>query len=353
MSDDRYLWDKTGEPDEETLALERALARHRWRGDAPPPAWVEGMRGEDFDGRRRPARRPARAFALLAVAALLLVAAALGIRQAVREAPRADAPNGGAAGAAPYRVVALAGRPTVEGGSVGADGATFGLSPGQRLACDADARAELEVGDIGRVSLGPSSSLRVEAAGAAERAAGAEHVLFLERGTMTASIFAAPRVFQVGTPSGIAVDLGCVYTAVVADDGATWLCVDSGLVSFEAAARRVTVPAGASTRAWPVRGPGTPVWDAKPDAWREAVERLDERERYDESDLALVLATDDAQDSLTLWHLFAHPSRELRARVYDRLAALAPPPAGVTREACVARDADVLERWKDELGWGW
>ena len=39
---------------------------------------------------------------------------------------------------------------------------------------------------------------------------------------------------------------------------------------------------------------------------------------------------------MTLWHLLTRGTPEERARVYDRLAALAPPPEGVTREQILA-----------------
>ena len=39
---------------------------------------------------------------------------------------------------------------------------------------------------------------------------------------------------------------------------------------------------------------------------------------------------------MTLWHLLTRGSPEERARVYDRLAALVPPPQDVTRELILA-----------------
>ena len=39
-----------------------------------------------------------------------------------------------------------------------------------------------------------------------------------------------------------------------------------------------------------------------------------------------------------MWHLLTRGSLEERGRVYDRLAALAPPPDGVTRELVLAGD---------------
>ena len=57
-------------------------------------------------------------------------------------------------------------------------------------------------------------------------------------------------------------------------------------------------------------------------------------------------------DALTLWHLLSRVSDEDRPRVCDRLAALAPPPAGVTREGILRLDRQMLDAWWNSLGYG-
>jgi hypothetical protein len=42
-----------------------------------------------------------------------------------------------------------------------------------------------------------------------------------------------------------------------------------------------------------------------------------------------------------------------RVRVYDRLALLAPPPAGVTREGVLQLDEQMLQLWKGQLENNW
>jgi hypothetical protein len=329
MNDD-YLWDRQGEPDRDVTALESELARHRWSGRLPQEPL--------------PARAPRRAFRPLALAAglaALALTAAWWLRErepAARPAPLADGPV--------YRAEALS----------GALAATE-LRAGDRLVTDAGTRARVEIADLGSLVVEPGSTLRVERPSSA-LAADADHLLYLERGALTASIFAAPRLFQLGTPSGLAVDLGCVYTAEVEEDGITLLSVITGQVAFETPERRVTVPQGASTRAVPGRGPDTPVWDESPAAWRHAVAHLDEAVAAGvalDEPLADVLATDRADDSLTLWHLLSWAAlpRPERAAVADRLAALVPPPDAAPREACLALDAGALDAWRDVLGWNW
>ncbi|HZM01065.1 MAG TPA: hypothetical protein VFD43_12525, partial [Planctomycetota bacterium] len=236
------------------------------------------------------------------------------------------------------------------------------------LVTQADARVELRVGPIGSVTVEPDTRLRIEdpsgaGAGAGTSASDGEYLLWLERGSISASIFAAPRLFQLGTPSGIAVDMGCAYTASVDEAGITRLAVTLGQVSFETAQRKVLVPSGASVRAWPGRGPGTPVWDDAAPGFRVAVEWLDEAlasgqwtelVNGPQDGTAAVLMTQRSQDSLSLWHLLdSDADLRLREPVYERLAALAPPPEGVTREGCLARDGEQLLAWRDALGWAW
>lgn len=336
MNDDRdeYLWERHGAPDPEVVALEGELARHRWSGTLPQVALPPAARTP------RTAWRPAAAASLAAAA---LFAVSLWWWSRADEAHVAPAHY--LAESPVYRAEALAG--ALSSGE---------LRAGDRLVTDAGTRARLEVGDIGSLVVESDSVLRIERPGPA-LAADAEHLLWLERGAVTASIFAAPRLFQLGTPAGLAVDLGCVYTARVQDDGTTRLAVVSGQVAFEAEQRRVTVPSGASTVARPGRGPQTPAWDDAPETWRDAVERLDAQLAAGATPGALdeVLATGREQDGLTLWHLLAWEAvpEPARARVHDRLAQLAPPPADVSRAACLALDEDALEAWRAALGWSW
>lgn len=321
------LWDPA-QPDAEIEALERALAPHRFDPRAHP------LSDERLGTRARPRRT------LFALAATVLVA--LGF-VAWRAARSSDAP----AIESPYRLHALAGEPRIEGGGAGASA----LRPGEALVLDADSRAELRVAGVGTVEIEPGSRLRIGEP--ADGAAGARYLLHLEEGAVSASIFAAPRLFQLGTPAGIAVDLGCEYTARVDGHGATRLSVTLGLVSFETQGREVIVPSGASTVAEPGARPGTPLWDDAPDAVREALARLDAGGAFDERDLERVLATEDERDSLTLWHLLDDPREAVRAQSFDRLRALVPPPDGVTREGVLAGDAEMRRAWRRRTSWSW
>jgi hypothetical protein len=66
--------------------------------------------------------------------------------------------------------------------------------------------------------------------------------------------------------------------------------------------------------------------------------------------LETVLTLARPKDAFTLWHLLARGTPAERARVYDRLASLVPPPPGVTREAVLRGDRRALDMWWDALG---
>jgi hypothetical protein len=313
---DQYLWDKSGPEDAEVARLERALGSQRWSGQVPQRApvtlrrrwiWIAGL-------------------AALALAVLTFAFV------------RRDWGTS-------YRFDALDGSPVVEGQS----SAARTLRSGDVLSTDAKSRARLEVADLGNVVLEPGTRVRIE--GPEHGAGGAEHMLALERGTIVATIFAAPRAFQVGTPAGIAVDLGCIYRTTVEDDGATRLAVVSGQVSFEALERRSIVPAGAWCRARPGAGPGPAFRDDAPAALVEAVERLEGGSELGIVDA--VLAAARPADALTLWHLLEHPSAEVRKSVYEALAALHPPAPEIDQRALVAGDRAALDLWRRTMPWSW
>jgi len=221
------------------------------------------------------------------------------------------------------------------------------LAVGEMLETDDESRARISVGEIGHVEVDPNTRIRLVNSRANDQR------LALERGTMYATISAPPRLFAVETPSATAVDLGCAYTLEVDESGAGFLHVTYGWVAFEVKGRESFVPRGAKCVTRPGRGPGTPYYEDVSERFEEALTRLDfETLSAAEHSAALevILAESRKQDGLTLWHLLTRTSGEERARVYDRMAALVPPPEGITREGVLGEDRRMLDRWWDELG---
>jgi hypothetical protein len=338
MSDD-YLFDPKAPADPEVQKLEQALARFRRSGDPAPIAPLL---------QRRRQRLVHLVTALtLAAAAALLVTLDLGLFKDERDLAPSDVALQDVEGSVRVNDAAHAAP------SVGADDERP-LRPGDRVVCDAGGRARVKVGDIGWLTLEENTRLRV--AEGREEEDGA-YRLDLERGTVSALIFAAPRLFWLGTPSGIAVDLGCVYKTTVDDEGHATLAVTRGRVSFESDGRRVYVPAGAFCRAWPAFGPGTPAWEDASEALRSAVIRHDEARMRGDAEAARraieeILETDAARDSLTLWHLLdprGDPEPELRAKILEKLLTLCPPPDDAPRDKVLAGDKSALTSWREKI----
>lgn len=328
-------------PGDETLArLESALRPHEWQ---PRPLVLpdDSASGDECG----PASSAGRGLPWALAAALLLMAVL--------------AVSSGRAVETSYPLVTLFGVPRVES-STGAprgplrDG--LRLHAGERIVCDDDSAARLLVPGAGQVELGPGTRLL------ALPSEGDGWRLALERGQLSASIFAAPGLFAVGTPAGLALDLGCVYTARVADDGSTELTVRGGLVSFEGVGRTVFVPEGAVLFARPGERPGTPRWlndNGKRVAMLREVDRwaaLPEPASLSADQhklLSALLVGDSPRDGLSPWHLLDHPWRAVRQAACEHLTDLFPPPAGSTCGAIVDADAHARAEWRAFLSFYW
>ena len=332
MHDD-YLWDRSGEPDAEIVRLERALSGFRHRGAAPPLSESHAPGGAGVEQAPPSSRRRAWPYPLAAgliAASLVAVVGALliGLR-----------PHGAA-----WNVTVLDGRPVVDRLAVDGHGT---LSVGQWLVTDGASRAAIDVGDIGSVEVAPNSRVRMISARPADNR------IELQRGRVRAMIFAPPRQFAVESTSATAIDLGCVYTMEVDEDGDGLLHVESGWVAFTRDGRESFVPAGASAEMRPGIGPGTPYFDDADPRLREALPRLDFAPALSPDRTAALHAVLDAarpRDGITLWHLLLRVRPEERGQVFDRLAQLVPPGDGITREGILRGDRDMAEAWWDQLG---
>ncbi len=320
-----YLYDPTDPPDPEVERLERLL-RPLAHGPGPPPVASPTAAPRPPAGRRR---------------AWLLLLGGLG---AAAAAVVAGVLAGGSEGPGP---VADAGPALawVGGGRLG-----------ERAWVESGAeRRELELGDVGRLTLDPHSRLEVR------RLSHEETRLYLERGRLEARVSAEarPRFFQVDTPAARCVDLGCRYVLEVDAAGDARVSVLTGQVAFENEGREVYVPAGAVCRARRAGGAGTPRFEDAPVALATALDAYDEaaaagapavrrRERAAEA----LAATGAGRDTLGAWHLLADPDDLIatwaRARLTEVAAGPAPAPSGAGRP-----DAAERERWKEHLADAW
>jgi anti-sigma factor RsiW len=300
----------------------------------PPPTLPEGheivSRAREQEALRARRALP-RWTAFPALAALALVVF-LEIRVPPRSSPVAPALPA-------WRVERIAGTPTCDAKPMPPVGR---WQVGEWIETDGASQARAEVADIGQVRIAPNSRVRLVET-RADR-----HRMALARGGLEAVVSAPPRLFFVETPSAVAVDLGCAYRLEVDDAGRGLLRVTSGWVALTWGRRESLVPADARCETRPGVGPGTPYFDDATPALRRALTRLD-FEGGGAEELAVVLAEADLPDTLTLWHLLARVSEGERRTVYDQMATLVPPPAGVTREGALRLDPPMLSLWQSEL----
>ena len=232
-----------------------------------------------------------------------------------------------------WDVTALAGRPLIGTKRLAASGR---LRVGDWLQTDDSSRALVAVGRIGQVEVQPDTRVQLVVARANE------HRLALARGTIAAKVDAVPRLFFVDTPAGTAIDLGCAYTLATDSLGKGLLHVTGGEVEFQTRQRSARVPLGALVQIRPPLGPGTPYVEDAPAPFVRALIAFDfEKGRARAMRTTLALAR--PQDALSLWHLLQRVAPPLRGVVYDRLAALVPPPPGVTRGGAIALHPRDLE----------
>jgi len=224
-------------------------------------------------------------------------------------------------------VTPLAGLPSVASAPLHAAGT---LRVGQWVETDDSSRALIAVGHIGHVEVRPGTRIQLVVARADD------HRLALARGAIEAKVDTVPRIFFVETPVGTAIDLGCAYTLEMDSLGNGLLHVTAGVVEFQGRGHIARVPMGALVQTRSGVGPGIPYVEDAPEALRRALAS---------SDLSGALAAARPDDAISLWHLLHRVDGPPRGVVYDRLAALVPPPPGVTRAAALALDAAALDAY--------
>jgi hypothetical protein len=338
VTQDDYLWDGFGRPDPEIQYMERALGRFRHNRRAPTFAQIE-----------LPARR-LRWWSEIATsawtprfAAVLLVVSAIGSGLWLARSPSTPVVSRDG-----WDVEVTSASQHSENGDATA-GRNTRLELGESLETDALSKASIAVAEIGRLEVEPMTRLRLLQSGAGRKR------IALDRGTIHATIWAPPGQFVVDTASAIAVDLGCMYTLHIDDSGDGILRTTLGWVGFHRNGRESFIPAGAACPTHVQSGPGTPYFEDAPDAFRAALAQLDSVE-LDRSArkfaLDIVLREARARDAFTLWHLLPRVTSAERPAVYDRLAALAPPPAGVTRDGILNLNKNMFDSWWDAFDLG-
>jgi hypothetical protein len=245
-----------------------------------------------------------------------------------------------------FQVTRLEGTPTIASRPLVDQGE---LRAGAWLETDDQAKATIEVANVGRIEIEPGTRIGL----LTNRPT--QHRLQLVRGTIHALIWAPPGRFVVDTPASTAVDLGCAYSLTVDAAGVGHVEVITGWVGFEWRGRESFIPAGAVCRTYPGLGPGTPYVTDASAGFQAALEEIDLGRGTPgtrQAALDRVLEEARARDGVTLWHLLSRVDQSQRGRVFDRLSQFVPPPAGVTRDGVIAGRRQMLDDWWDALGYG-
>ncbi|MBV9267951.1 MAG: zf-HC2 domain-containing protein [Acidobacteriaceae bacterium] len=220
------------------------------------------------------------------------------------------------------------------------------VGAGEWIETNSSASVTVKLGEIGVVDIGPNTRLTLVTARPSENR------LALVRGQIHAKISAPPKLFFVDTASGTAVDLGCEYSLHTDEEGSGQLDVTQGWVAFQWKGQESLVPAGASCLTLPKAGPGVPYFDDASGTFKRGVYNF-AAAKFEGPWLEVILGDARVRDTLTLWHLLPRVGVRDRERIYSRMAALAPVPAGISRAKVLRLDPETLKRWKDELAWVW
>ena len=334
-----YLWDGSGKPDPEVQRLESLLAQFSHREiplalpqpqDAPAkPGYFHGLLLQ-FSWLPR--------FAAVAVVFLALIAGGILSFYPTRVSPAGPG----------WEVARLDGTPQIGTRFITAGQSVTKLRVGQTLETNGTSRASISQTDLGEIKVEPNSRVRLLQTDDHHKR------IQLDIGMIHAMIWAPTGEFVVDTPSAVAVDLGCAYTLQVAADGSGTIRTTLGWVGFHLNGRESFIPAGAMCPTRPKAGPGTPYFEDASEAFRAALADFDFAESSGARAAALetVLSQARARDGLTLWHLLSRTDGAERAEVYDRFAALVPPPAGVTRDGILHLDQPMLDLWWNDLNLG-
>jgi hypothetical protein len=238
-----------------------------------------------------------------------------------------------------WQVTRLEGSPKIDTRSINSSST---IHVGEVIETDNSSRARLAIGTIGELTVAPNSRLRLL------NTSPVDHRLSLEHGSISAQVSAPPRLFVIETPSAQAVDLGCAYDLTVDSMGASTLRVITGWVSLEYGGRESVVPYGAMCITKPGVGPGTPFQVQASEQLRKALFLFD-FQQGGTSSLDTILSEARSDDGLTLWHVLFRVEEKERARVYDRLAELVPPPKGTSRDGVLHGNKTMLHAWKTLL----
>lgn len=323
---DDYLWDGSGTPDPDIVALEHLL----------------GSLAHDGAPRRRPSKpvvsashRPRRRWRIALAAAAVFALCAIGMRGWYQQRLQWETGK-------PWQLVTQQGDVRIDGRLVAAGAAlpTNGL-----LETGAATSTRLQAAGIGDIAIGEGSRLRL-----VETRTG-RHRVQLQQGRLWVRVWAPPGQFGVGVEGVDVVDLGCEFLLQVDADGNGRLTVRSGWVLVDNWRREVLVPQGATVRLHGAGSAGTPHELAASAAFVAALDAIDAREgRVDANgdEVRALLAATRPGDAISLLSLLQAYPQLGDGPMFERMQHLMPAVPADRSTWNNDRDAQ-LEAWRRAL----
>lgn len=323
-NNDAYLWDRTGDADSDLVLWEERLSAFSSSSDQVRLTLPEAVQQKTW---RAPSVR------WIAIAASLLLAFIVALR--IVWQPGRD-----------WKVTAISGSPVINDKPVEVNGQ---LSIGELLRTDTRSRAMLRMGLMARIEVGPETQIRFIGSQSGRQR------LSLQRGKITARVWAPPFSLFVDTPAATAVDLGCGFTLQVTEQGSGELHVSSGWVESESEGRQAIVPAGAMAFFRPGFGPGTQFFQDAAPGFQATLRILDFTKNgyLDSTAIQLLLSQARPRDAITLLGLIRRVDPSERGAIFDKLRQFVPPPPYLTRDDVIqGTNLHGLDKWWENFGFG-
>jgi len=218
---------------------------------------------------------------------------------------------------------------------------TADFKEGLTLKTDINSSAFINIPGIGRIEVGPGTSVM--------RLSGS-YKLRLGKGEINALKSGASEFLEVEIPSAVIEDykLGGNYTVAVDDAGRSLIQVNASWIKVSSENREVLVIPNYYCEVRKGSGPGIPYSVNSPEELRNAIEEYNFSGGSEES-LNQILFLSEKEDAVSIWNLLKRVNERDREIVVNKLHSLVQLPQGVTPRGVSKLDEGMLQLWLEEI----
>lgn len=216
------------------------------------------------------------------------------------------------------------------------------LSENDIIETDAISRIEIQVPDVGTITLEPNSKIQRLPA----------NKIQLLSGMLSANKKGANKLLTLVVPEAEIKDyfLGGQFTLAVNEDNITTVNVNDGWTTIVKNDLETLLLPNHTCRIIPDSGIGLPYLNTSASAFVEAVNNYCFTNPNNEEALISVLTKAELNNSVTLWNLMKRVTRKQRDMViYTLFGLLGDPPIGVTDEGLRTLNAEMLQKLIEEI----